>query len=40
MQDREARRRSLKARLVELETRSTTQPIRADADTIARHVAS
>jgi hypothetical protein len=39
VRDREAKRRSLKARLVALDSRSATQPIRADADTIARHLA-
>jgi len=39
VQDREVRRRSLKARLVALEAQNTKQPIRADADTIARRLA-
>ena len=39
VQGREARRRSLKARLVALVARSAIQLVRADADTIAQHVA-
>jgi hypothetical protein len=39
VQDREAQRRSLKARLVALDARRGAGPVRADADTVTAHLA-